>query len=165
MQSLGIFSKVISACYIMPLISLFRKPMLVGIHTHPLLALALLSSLSPLATTFLPSELITDTLSPNSENSLVSGCTCSPLVSGFPLNSPRRTASSVCCSIVITCARKNTTPRWDIRIARSRIKASEASKDISCTEEGNSVPITGVDDMYGYEVRELVESGGVRFLF
>jgi hypothetical protein len=45
------------------------------------------------------------------------------------------------------------------------MKASEASKDVSCTEEGNSVPITGVDDMCGKESREFVESGGVRFLF
>ncbi len=93
------------------------------------------------------------------------GCRCRELVSGRPVSLPRRNASCFCCSSVISCARKKTTPRCETSVARSRMSSSLFGADRSAESwvfgDGNSVPTCGVRCSEEYEASEPRREGGM----
>jgi hypothetical protein len=96
---------------------------------------------------------ITDVVFFSSEVVSLTGCLCSEELSGRLLPTPSRSMSSCCCSTSRSWAEKKTTPRWEIREARSWTSSSEFGAERieeSWVADVKEVPTCGVS---------VVESG------
>lgn len=69
---------------------------------------------------------------------------CKPEVSGLPLSLPKMSTNSFCSSTVRSYPLKNTTPRSEMVIAKSRSKLSFFKMSLIWTSLPNCVPSKGV---------------------